>query len=185
MRAERLATLSQHMATVTLVLMIAMLSLNALNWIYPPFGVNDYGITFGLTERSTLNSVVDIAAMPWWQTLGAIAISSIPLLVLLGGLQNLRALFRTYAGGAYFSVDAARLLGKMGRAIALWVVAEFLTEPFLSMWTTMLAGDGKRLVTLSIDGTAFVALFSAGCIIVIARILGRASQVYEENRTFV
>jgi hypothetical protein len=185
MSADRLASLSQRMASVTLALIIGLLSLNALSWIYPSYGEKGYGVSFGLTQRWIEHAAVDIASMPWWQTAGAILISSIPLLVLVRGLQHLRALFRTYAGGAYFSTEATARLGKMGRSIALWVLVQFLTEPVLSFWLTLLQGHGKRLIQLSIDGSAFVALFTAGCIVVIARILGRASEVYEENRTFV
>jgi hypothetical protein len=173
------------MASVTLALIIALLSLNVLNWIYPPYGEHAYGISFGLTERWADSPLINIGAMPWWHMLGAIAISSIPLLVLVRGLQHLRTLFRTYARGAYFSVEAAVRLGKVGRSIALWVLVQFLTEPFLSFWLTLPRGQGQRLVALSVQSSDFVALFVAGCIVVIARILERASEVYEENRTFV
>lgn len=182
---DRLASLSQRMAALTLVFMCAMLVLNVLAWLLPLQEAQQYGISFGLSVRAIQDLRVDVAAFPWWQTAGAIVISSLPLLVLMDGLRHLRALFRAFAAGAYFSVDAAFHLGRVGRAVALWVVAEFLCEPVLSFWITMLAGPGNRVITSTIDSSAFVALFVACSIAVIARILGRASEVYEENRQFI
>jgi hypothetical protein len=41
------------------------------------------------------------------------------------------------------------------------------------------------MVTLSVTASTFVALFMAGCISIIARILSQASEVDSENRTFI
>lgn len=183
--ADRLANFSQRMATVTLLVMVALLGLNIVNWIYPPYGARGYGFSFGLTNRWMQHDGVDVAAFPAWQTLGAILISSVPLLVLMRGLTHLRALFRAYARGAYFSMEAARRLGTVGFSIALWVVVEFLTEPVLSLWVTLRNGPGKHLISLSLDTPALVALFVAACIAVIGRILQRACEVYQENQLFV
>lgn len=182
---DRLATVSHRMAGLTLVFMTALLGLNILNWLCPPYSAGGYGISFGLTSRWLADDAINVAAFPWWQTAGAILISSVPLLVLMRGLQHLRELFRAYADGAYFSMNAGRCLSALGRAIALWVLAEFLAEPVLSVWVTMLEGPGKRLITMSIDTPAIVALFMAACVAVIGRILQRAGEVYQENQQFV
>lgn len=88
-------------------------------------------------------------------------------------------------GGEYFSSAAALHLGKVGKAVALWVLLDFLCEPLLSVWVTMNEPVGQRLITLSVTAPSFVALFLAACIAVIARILWQASEVDSENRTFV
>lgn len=182
---DRLARVSHRMAGLTLVVMAALLGLNVLNWLYPPYASDSYGFSFGLTSRWLANTSLDLASFPAWQTAGAILITSVPLLVLMRGLMHLRALFRSYAAGAYFSMEAARSLGTVGRSIALWVVVEFLTEPVLSVWLTLREGPGKHLVVLSLDTPALVSLFVAACIAVIGRILQRASEVYQENQQFV
>jgi hypothetical protein len=182
---DRLASLSHRMAGITLVVMAALLVLNIVNWIYPPYGPHGYGFSFGLTSRWLANDSIDVAAFPAWQTLGAIVISSVPLLALMRGLRHLRALFRAYAQGSYFSMEAARNLGSVGRAVALWVVVEFLTEPVLSYWVTQRNGPGERMIVLTLDTPAVVALFVSACIAVIGRILQRACEVYQENQQFV
>lgn len=182
---DRLARLSHRMAGLTLIVMTALLALNVLNWLYPPYTPDSYGFSFGLTARWLANDSIDIAAFPAWQTAGAILISSVPLLVLMRGLMHLRRLFRAYADGAYFSMQAARHLATVGRSIAFWVVAEFLTEPVLSLWLTLRAGPGKHMVVMSLDTPALVSLFVAACIAVIGKILQRACEVYQENQQFV
>lgn len=182
---DRLARLSHRMAGLTLAVMAALLVLNLVNWLFPPYGPKGYGFSFGLTSRWLWNESYDVASFPAWQTAGAILITSVPLLFLMRGLVHLRALFRGYAHGQYFSMEAGRNLGIVGRSIALWVVVEFLAEPVLSLWLTLRAGPGKHLVSLSLDTQALASLFIAACIAVIGRILQRASEVYQENQQFV
>ncbi|AZE51331.1 hypothetical protein C4K04_5693 [Pseudomonas chlororaphis] len=180
MTSKHLAQLSQRMATVTLVLIGSMLLFNATAWLFPSPGTTD-SLGFALTGRLLSKAVL----LSWWQTLGAIVLSSVPLLVLAFGLSHLRWLFQSYARGEYFSSEAALHLGKVGRAVAIWVLLDFLCEPVLSMWITMNAPAGEHLITLSLTAPSFVALFLAACISVIARILWQASELDSESRSFV
>ncbi|WP_076879706.1 DUF2975 domain-containing protein [Bordetella sp. H567] len=182
---DRLARLSHRMAGLTLAVMAALLALNVLNWLYPPYASDSYGFSFGLSSRWLAHRSIDVTAFPAWQTAGAILITSVPLLVLMRGLTHLRALFRSYADGAYFSMEAARNLATVGRSIAWWVLAEFLAEPILSLWLTLRAEPGHRMVVMSLDTPALVSLFVAACIAVIGKILQRACEVYQENQQFV
>lgn len=187
MNTQRLAQLSQRMSLITLVLIISMLALNAAVWLYPILSSSTGGLGFGfaLSDRQIQGRAEQVALFPLWQTLGCIALSSIPLLALAVGLNHLRKLFQNYARGEYFSRVAAAHLGKVGKAVALWVLLDFLCEPLLSVWVTMNEPVGERLISLSVTAPSFVALFLAACIAVIARILWQASEVDSENRTFV
>ncbi|AIC22321.1 MULTISPECIES: DUF2975 domain-containing protein [Pseudomonas] len=185
MTSQGLARFSQRMSAVTLLLIIAMLLLNAALWLFPQLSAESgYGFGFGLSN-SLSSHLAAGAVFPWWQTLGGILLSSIPLLALAFGLSHLRQLFQSYARGEYFSSAAAVHLGKVGRGVALWVLLDFLCEPLLSIWVTLNAPVGERLISLSITAPTFVALFLAACISIIARILWQASEVDSENRAFV
>ncbi|MGJ7513531.1 DUF2975 domain-containing protein [Pseudomonas baetica] len=186
MSSNRLAQLSQRMAAVTFVLIVAMLVLNSVLWLFPFLAEKDgWGLGFALTDRQ-LSHITDQAMLfPWWQRLGCILLSSVPLLALAYGLAHLRRLFQSYSRGDYFSSAAAAHLGLVGRAVALWVVLDFLCEPLLSLWVTMNAPVGERLITISLTASTFVALFLAACISIIARILRQASEVDSEYRSFV
>ncbi|MFP3496990.1 DUF2975 domain-containing protein [Pseudomonas sp. SIMBA_059] len=187
MNTQRLALLSQRMSVITLLLIVGMLVLNAAVWLFPTLSssTGGRGFSFALSDRLIQGRMDQVALFPLWQTLGAIVLSSIPLMALASGLNHLRKLFQRYARGEYFSSTAASHLGKVGKAVAVWVLLDFLCEPLLSAWITMTLPVGERLITLSVTAPSVVALFLAGCIAVIARILWQASEVDSENRTFV
>ncbi|MET3554963.1 DUF2975 domain-containing protein [Burkholderia sp. 567] len=186
MHSDRIARISQQMATVTLGFIVGMLVLNAACWAFPSLnGASGPGLVFGLTDSVISNLRVDVAAFPWWQKAVGILLSSVPLIALANGLRHLRALFRTYARRDYFSVQAAGHLGKTGRAIGLWVLLSLLCEPLLSMWATLREPAGHHVVTIGFSLPYVVALFTAACIAVIAHILRQASELDAEHRQFV
>jgi len=186
MSLNRLTQFSQRMAALTLLFIVGMLALNAALWIFPTLGANDgLGAGFSLSGVMFSQHAVRVELLAWWQIFGAILISSVPLLALASGLNNLRRLFLGYARGEYFSISAAVHLGKVGRGVILWVISSFICTPLLSILVTLHAPPGQRFFTVSFTSADFVALFLAGCIAVIARILLRASEVDSENRTFV
>ncbi|PRF96901.1 DUF2975 domain-containing protein [Burkholderia ambifaria] len=186
MHSDRIARISQQMATVTLGFIVGMLVLNAACWAFPSLnGASGPGLVFGLTDSVITNLRVDVAAFPWWQKAVGILLSSVPLIALANGLRHLRALFRTYARRDYFSVQAAGHLGKTGRAIGLWVLLSLLCEPLLSVWATLREPVGHRVVSIGFSLPYVVALFTAACIAVIAHILRQASELDAEHRQFV
>ncbi|MBR8067144.1 DUF2975 domain-containing protein [Burkholderia ambifaria] len=186
MHSDRIARISQQMATVTLGFIVGMLVLNAACWAFPSLnGASGPGLVFGLTDSVISNLRVDVAAFPWWQKAVGILLSSVPLIALANGLRHLRALFRTYARRDYFSVQAAGHLGKTGRAIGLWVLLSLLCEPLLSMWATLREPVGHHVVSIGFSLPYVVALFTAACIAVIAHILRQASELDAEHRQFV
>lgn len=186
MHSDRIARISQQMATVTLGFIVGMLVLNAACWAFPSLnGASGPGLVFGLTDSVISNLRVDVAAFPWWQKAVGILLSSVPLIALANGLRHLRALFRTYARRDYFSVQAAGHLGKTGRAIGLWVLLSLLCEPLLSMWATLREPVGHHVVSIGFSLPYVVALFTAACIAVIAHILRQASELDAEHRQSV
>jgi hypothetical protein len=187
MASDRLARFSQHMAAVTLCFIVAMLLLNAACWFFPSLNsaTNGYGLGFSLTDKLISSLNIDVAGFPWWQKAGCVFLSSVPLLVLAQGLRHLRLLFRSYGRREYFSAAAAAHLGKVGKSVAVWVLLSLLCEPLLSMWSTIRAPVGHRVIAVSFDSPDVVALFLAACIAVIAHILKQASELDSEHRQFV
>lgn len=185
MTRDNLAGYSRLMATLTLLLIVGMLMLNAACWIFPTLA-SEQGLGFSLTAISTDGNLASLTQhMPIWQVLGGILLSSVPLLVLAAGLLSLRRLFQHYSRGEYFCEDAATLLGRVGLYLACWVLASFLLEPLLGVWTTFMQPPGERLFTLSFNSADLVSLFVAASVMVIARIQRRAALLAEENRQFV
>lgn len=187
MSPDRLSRFSQRMATITLWFLIAMMLLNAACWLFPQLSSIDggYGFGFSLTNQLIVGLNVQVESLPWWQQAGGIVLSSIPLFVLAFGLYQLSLLFKTYARKEYFSVMAATRLGKIGQSIGIWIILNLICEPLLGFWLTMREPVGQRVVTLSLGTSDIVALFLATCIILIAQILRKASDLHVENQQFV
>lgn len=185
MQMDRVARYCQVMATCTLVLMLGMLLLNVACWVYPGL-VREHGLGFNLTAMSLAGRFhANIAAMPWWQWLGGMLLSCIPLLVLCWGLYALRRLFCIYGTGTFFSEDAALLLGRVGRSVAIWVLVSLLLEPVMSVWVTLLLPPGQRLLSVGFDSAQLVSLFLAAAVCLIAHIHREASALARENQQFI
>ncbi|CAM4176411.1 PEP-CTERM protein-sorting domain-containing protein [Kerstersia similis] len=184
---DALARTSQRMAVLTLLLLFVMLTLNAAIWCYPDLGSKEggYGLDFALSNQLIPATYGVVENLPAWQRIGAILISSIPLVMLAISLLHLRQLFQHYAQGDYFSGTAATHMEKMGRAVMYWVLLNFLCLPMLSAWVTMREPAGQRFISIAFDSASVVALFVAASIMVIARILKKAATLNQENQQFV
>ena len=180
LKQDRIARTSQHMASITMLMLIGMLALNVFSWIFPETFTSLAEFT-----KSATSLGIDPASLPHWQLVGVMVITSIPLLALAYGLFQLRALFQRYAQGEYFSPLAAIHLGRVGYSVAWWVLLGVLCQPLSSAWLTMLRPVGHRLLNVTFGSNEVVCLFMAASITVIARILQRASEVDAENRQFV
>ena len=187
MSPDKLSRISQYMANVSLLLLTGMLLLNSFCWLFPQLSSVDggYGLSFSLTDSLISNLGIHVESLPWWQAVGGIILSGVPLLALSYGVYNLRLLFKLYGRREYFSPKSASLLEHVGKAIVIWEVLSFVFEPLLSYWMTFREGAGNRIISLSFNSQDVIALFIAVCIILIAQILRRASDLQDENKQFV
>ena len=184
MTTDRLARNSRVMATLTQVLIIGMLLINAACWVFPDIAIQ-YGLGFNLTAIGVTGELdVDVNSMPGWQVIGGIVLSSIPLVILAYGLNALRKLFTLYSEGQYFSEASSILLGKVGFGVILWVVLTFVLTPAISIWVTVLQPQG-RLLMIAFDSSHLVSLFLAASIMVVARIHQKGSALASENQQFI
>lgn len=178
------------MATMTLWFLMGMILLNSACWLFSkmssPVVRGGYGLAFSLSGHLLHNLNINAESLAWWQLTGAMILSTLPLLALAYGLYHLRLLFQTYGRREkYFSAAATRHLGKMGQAIIMWTALNLLCEPVLSVWLTMREPVGHRLVAVSFSVQDIVALFLAACIIIIAQILRKTSELHAENQQFI
>ncbi len=186
MSPSNIAQTSQKIASFSLLLALTLFLLNAGCWFFPILitQATDAGLSFLLSER-VVPYLANLAWFPWWQKLGGMLFSSVPLLAIMFGLYHLRVLFKIYAQGEFFSIAAAEHLGKVGRAASIWVVLDFLFTPIVVLWVTMLNPVGQRVLSVSVSSSMLMALFLSLCISVIEHILRQASQLAAENQQFV
>ena len=87
-------------------------------------------------------------------------------------------------GTDFFTTGLQKKMEKIGEDFLRLSISKH-SDFYGAVWITQNAPVGERMVTLSVTASTFVALFMAGCISIIARILSQASEVDSENRTFI
>lgn len=179
MTNDRLVRLSRRMAAITPVFTTLMLVCNAIAC----FGLNSQFTNSATDMAATLD--IELQNLPGWQLLGALALTSIPLLVLAYGLEHLRQLFLSYAHANYFSAAGATHFQKVGKALLLWCLLNIVCNGLLSVCLSLSKAPGQRMLALNIGSADIAAIFVAGSIWIIANILKRASELDLEHRQIV
>ncbi len=98
-------------------------------------------------------------------------------------LWSLRTLFLRYASGEVFSPNALHLLNNVAVALFASVIVGFAMHAPITLilsWPT-----GHHSVGLDLGTNDFVTLFSAGVVLVIARVMIEARRLADENAKFV
>jgi len=143
-----------------------------------------------LPEQLPYHSWIAMAGLPPRPLPGPVSLAvwaalTVAALPALWGLWSLKRLFQGYAAGAIFTVAAARQLRQC--ALALMVLG--LETPFCSMLLSLaLSFDlppGSRSLVLSLSSNDLTLLIIGGLLLVIARIMGEAARLAEENAGFV
>lgn len=182
-KLTRMTTLSLVMSRLSLLIIILMMVINIFSWLDPKLILGRYGLGFSLTERILSN--FDWDTFTAWKLTGGILISTIPLLSLVGSFLAFHRLFGNYRKGDYFSKRTVKYLEYAGWGVILWSILDILCQPVLTLWLTIGAPVGERLISLSITTGHFVAIFISVCLAIISRILYQACDIYDENQSIV
>jgi hypothetical protein len=103
----------------------------------------------------------------------------------LWGLWELKRLFEAYATGAIFTVAAARRLRHCGYALMVAGAGSPLGSMLLSAALSLdLPRHGRSLV-ISMSSDDLLLLLIGGVLLVIARVMGEAARIAEENAGFI
>ncbi|MEI9930587.1 MAG: DUF2975 domain-containing protein [Rhizomicrobium sp.] len=117
--------------------------------------------------------------------LGALACELVPLGCTVWAMWSLRQLFANYATGEVFSSEPLRHLNNVANALFLGVLADFLMQAPISYLLSLGNAPGHREISLSFGSSDAAWLFIAGTVLVIARVMGEARRVADENAAFV
>ena len=125
-----------------------------------------------------------LGLLPWQRAAGAL-VSGLPAGLLLAGLMQARRCFLRFAAGEYFS---ARIVDGLRRFAALACgsgAAGLLVQPMLSVLLTAYYPIGQRQLTVGIGTDALFTFLIGGMVWLIARVMGGAVALAEENAQFV
>jgi hypothetical protein len=84
-----------------------------------------------------------------------------------------------------FSPEPLSHLNNVANALFLGVLADFLMQAPISYLLSLQNPPGHREISLSFGSNDAAWLFIAGTVLVIARVMGEARRVADENAAFV
>ncbi|VUS41892.1 DUF2975 domain-containing protein [Klebsiella grimontii] len=187
MSTDALAQLSQRMVSFTMMLLIAVVLLNSLVLFFPTISFSDelYGISLSLDDQRLSALNVSLQALPWWQSAGVGVISLLVMAPLCYSLYQLRSLFKAYARRNYFSARSAQHMSRVGASLGIWTVMDLLASPVLSYWLSLANPAGEREIVFGFELHHVVWIFISLCVMAVAKILEKASILYEEDKLFL
>lgn len=138
---------------------------------------------FGFAYREM--SAIRIAETPFAFRVAAFVLALVPTGFTVWALASLRNLFLLYAAGEVFSHQALRLLNYVAVALFASVIADIVMQPPVMFILSWYRGAGHRYLSLGIGSADVAALFIAGAVLVIARVMAEARRMADENASFV
>lgn len=117
--------------------------------------------------------------------LAALFFTLAPTAFTMWALWSLMRLFRLYARGQVFSSEALAALNHVAVALFAGVIAGFIMQGPISLALTWPLGGGHREISLGFGSNDVATLFLACAVLVIARVMGEAQRVADENAKFV
>jgi hypothetical protein len=120
-----------------------------------------------------------LVALAVFAALGAVSLPG------LWGLWELKRVFEGYAAGAIFSVAAARRLRHCGYALMVVGAESPLGSLLLSAALSLDLSGRRRSLVISLSSDDLVLLLIGGVLLVIARVMGEAARIAEENAGFI
>ncbi|HDG1693116.1 TPA: DUF2975 domain-containing protein [Kluyvera georgiana] len=187
MSTDALAQLSQRMVSFTMMLLIAVVLINSLVLFFPALSFSDElrGIRLSLYDQRLSALNVSLRTLPWWQAAGVGVISLLVMAPLCYSLYQLRSLFKAYAQRNYFSASSAQYMSRVGGSLVVWTVMNLLADPVISYWLTLLNPPGEREILFGFELQHIIWIFISLCVMAVAKILEKASVLYEENKLFL
>ena len=125
------------------------------------------------------------SAVPIQLRLMALCCALVPTGFTMWALWSLQRLFRLYAKGSVFSAEALAALNAVAIALSAGVVAAFVAQAPISLALTWYHGPHHREISLGFGSGDVATLFTAGVVLVIARVMREAQRVVDENAKFV
>jgi hypothetical protein len=161
---SRQARLFEAAAVVALVL----LALNLLRLI----GV--VPLAFGVAEA--LGAGDPSAAWPAAEAFLIAAVSLLPTIIYIGGVDSARKMFRRIGAGELFTEANSKSLADIGAALGYGALAAMVIVPWLQSWI----GGERGFGGVRIEGETLVIAVIGGALLVLGRMLSRARRLQSE-----
>jgi hypothetical protein len=177
--SPKLARASRIMAWLALAGAVVYVALDIGTFLIP-----DTLNAFGAFQAHHLGMRV-LSAIPLALRADALALDLIPTALLAWMLVELHRLFLAYAGGAVFTEDSLARLSRISLLMFVQAAVAFVLEAPISYVLSLAHPPGHRVVTLTLSSYDVSFLFTAGVVLVVARVMAEARRVAVENSEFV
>lgn len=174
---NRLTRLARIMEVTTVVGMVTITAL-----IMIAFASTDWMRSLVLAKLGQAGAAMPITPLARWM---AGAIIAVPVGIMLYGLFAVRSLFREFALGRIFTMNAARYLQTFGATILAQAPLSPLTSAALSAVLTFGNPPGQRSIVIAFSSHDYFALIVGGALFAIATVMREAARLADENASFV
>ena len=119
--------------------------------------------------------------LPYSTLFLAFLVTLIPTSVSIYGIYTLRKLFTLYQQGIVFAEDNVNCFRKLGFTLIIWVVANLLFTPLMSIVLTYNNLPGERSVTVGIGSSDLATLITGAIVVTISWVMSEASKLEDEQ----
>ncbi|HEY4113494.1 MAG TPA: hypothetical protein VGM17_05475 [Rhizomicrobium sp.] len=177
--SPKLARASRIMAWLALAGAVVYVALDIGTFLIP-----DALNAFGAFQAHHLGMQI-LSTIPLALRADALALDLVPTALFAWMLLELRLLFLAYANGAVFTAESLARLSRISALMFVQVAAAFVMEAPISFVLSLAHPPGHRAVSLTLSSYDVSFLFTAGVLLVIARVMAEARSVAVENAEFV
>ncbi|HEX3810545.1 MAG TPA: DUF2975 domain-containing protein [Rhizomicrobium sp.] len=174
---ERLRRISRIMAWLSLASAVLYLAGEVCVYIFPD-------LSSAVDFIQIRNGVMPVTSTtPLAFRVAALAVDLIPAGLVVWALIALHRLFSLYGKGEVFSSAALAALNRVAVLMFWEVLVSIVAQvpvSFLLSWSTK-----QHAISVGLGSGDFTFLFMAGVVLTIARVMGEARRVADENASFV
>jgi hypothetical protein len=121
------------------------------------------------------------ANLGWPQRLAGFELSAIALIPLSLALSALRRLLRLYSEGTIFDAQNVLAIGKIGKWLAWFGIAQLLDATLIPLVLTLANPPGRRLLVITLSTGAIEAILLGAVMLIIARVMDEARIIADEQ----
>lgn len=132
-------------------------------------------------SRQFLGEPGGIADLGWMQRLAALLLTALAVVPLSLALAALRRLLRLYVRGRIFDADNVAAIGRIGKWLAWFGVAQFLDATLIPLALTLGNPPGHRILAITLSMGVVEAVLLGAVMLVIAHVMDEARIIADEQ----
>ena len=147
-------------------------------WIWVNF--NNYALSLARP-----NLLIDPQYIQTYQIIMACTLQLLAASIMIYGIWHLRALFKLFHSGVFFTHKAIQHLNKFTLALFVSTLLKPIVLAILSVLLTWGNPPGKKSLVLEIGSSEIATIFVAGILLTIIWIMREGQQLENENKSFI